>query len=168
MRGDLGGDLRSLSCRFFGISDTSNQSFGAYLCGLDMPDPAPEPEPPPRPSPVSSERPQPVATTGNLLSGGPVVVPKGRFPKIVPFTGERLAQDHEFQRFMSKHFDWGQAHQLDRIFKQLNGDQRTQFLKLDPREIRQRLRDGTLISEGEYDWLKSEPRSPWVRPTSRS
>ncbi len=149
---------------FFGITDTTNQAFGAYLCGLDMTDPAPEAPPPPRPGPVSWERPAPIATTGELLGGG-MCVPKGRWPKLVPFTGERLGQDHEFQRFMSKHFDWGEAHGLSRIFSQLNNEQRAQFLKLDPREIRQRVKDRTLIGEGEseWDWLKPEPRSP-LRP----
>ena len=143
---------------------TSDVTIRSSEGDTDVLDPVPPSPPAPADRPAVSEmfRPAPDASrTPNLLGGG-ICVPKGRFPKIVPFTGERLAQDNEFHRFVNRHFDWGESVGLRRIYGQLDEKQRAQFLRLDPREIRQRIKDGSLISEaeGEWDWLKPEPRSP--------
>jgi hypothetical protein len=61
---------------FFGITDTTNQTILAYLCNLDMLDPAPEPAPPPVFTPGAEQHTLPRGGGGPSLARSFGAIPK--------------------------------------------------------------------------------------------
>ncbi len=134
---------------FFGISDTTNQSFGAYLCGLDMTDPAPEAPPPPADRPPAYVQVLP-GVTPSLVSTdvSPVIVPKTLTPEEAlqrarsqqaPLSFAKMRKQNAQLHRLINRFDFGEQYRLKAVFRDMLHEERENFLKLSHAELRRRM-----------------------------